>query len=390
MDIAGRVQSAIRRIRGAGSRDRRLYRELIFTWFRYREWIDPARSTDPILAGRLLIFLADPNGEAASARAHLPGGFDLAEAGTVTARADVLSAQFPDRNFRPTLLEPNWLASEYPPGGTTRLPHILPRPPIWLRAVPEDIQALVRDLQTLGLQTQASEEIPGALAAPTDSRIETLEAFRNGRIEIQDISSQVVLLQAAPAKGESWLDACAGAGGKSLHLARLVGPAGSVTAIDRRAPALAELRKRAERGGFAHIRCLSQRLESAPREAFDGVLVDAPCSGSGTWRRHPFLRHQTNPETLDKMARKQVEILGQAANCVRPGGRLVYATCSLCRTENEAVIERFLLNHPSFQPSGSDNPLSLAPATGPGHYILPERFNGDGFYVVILHRETPA
>ena len=89
-------------------------------------------------------------------------------------------------------------------------------------------------------------------------------------------------------------------------------------------------------------------------------------------------------------AERQLGILSLAARCVRPGGRLVYATCSLCRTENEAVIEGFLHHHPAFRPGETPNPLSLSAAAGPGHYILPERFNGDGFYVAILQRETPA
>ncbi|MEZ5277123.1 MAG: RsmB/NOP family class I SAM-dependent RNA methyltransferase [Opitutaceae bacterium] len=389
-DVAACVQDQIRRIRGAGSRDRRLYRELVFTWFRYREWIDPLRAVSPLFAGQFLILLADPTTETASGKAALPEVLASLKPGDPVAASAILSSYDPHRPYHAEMLEPGWVATEFPASATSHLPHTLKRPPIWLRTDPDAVATIVAELRHHGLQAEPSGEVPGAIAVPTGSKVDSLEALKDGRIEIQDIGSQAILHQATPAKGEKWLDACAGAGGKSLHLAGLVGAEGSVTAMDRRASALAELQKRAERSGLANIRCLSQRLSHAPRQAFDGVLVDAPCSGSGTWRRHPFLRHQTDPETLAKQAERQIEILGQAANCVRPGGRLVYATCSLCRTENEAVVEAFLARHPDFSPFPSSNPLNLPEAAGPGHYILPERFNGDGFYVAILQRKPPT
>jgi 16S rRNA (cytosine967-C5)-methyltransferase len=122
---------------------------------------------------------------------------------------------------------------------------------------------------------------------------------------------------------------------------------------------------------------------------YDGVLVDAPCSGSGTWRRRPFLRHQTNPKVIEGFARTQAKILDQASDRVRPGGRLVYATCSLCRSENEDVIRAFLDDHEEFEPDPIPNRLNLV-EMGPGRFhILPERLNGDSFYRATLRRKQP-
>src|SRR5690606_24311931 len=154
---------------------------------------------------------------------------------------------------------------------------------------------------------------------------------------IQDLGSQLVLATLAEAPAGHWLDACAGAGGKTLQLARLLGPAGRVTAHDIRAGALAELKTRARRAGLDTI----VTTTTLPAAAFDGVLVDAPCTGSGTWRRTPRLKWTTAPEDVARAARLQAELLARFSRLVRPGGRLVYATCSLCRSENEAVVAGF-------------------------------------------------
>jgi 16S rRNA (cytosine967-C5)-methyltransferase len=207
------------------------------------------------------------------------------------------------------------------------------------------------------------------------------EAFRSGSVEVQDLGSQLLLASVGVLPGGHWLDACAGAGGKSLQLARLVGPAGTVEATDIRPAALAELRQRATRARLANLRVTARPA----RAAYDGVLVDAPCSGTGTWRRAPHLKWVTRPEHLARAAARQAELLRQLAPLVRPGGLLVYATCSLARTENTAVITGFLRENPAFMPQPPTADFGFAPAEG-GLTIWPARHDTDGFFVAALRR----
>ena len=207
------------------------------------------------------------------------------------------------------------------------------------------------------------------------------EAYRTGRVEIQDLGSQLILAAVGPEPGGRWLDACAGAGGKSLQLAALLGADGRVEAHDVRPEALAELSRRSLRAG------LGRRI-SQPRTltgSYDGVLVDAPCSGTGTWRRAPHLKWVTTPADVATCARRQLKLLGHFARFVGPGGRLVYATCSLCRSENEEVLQRFLSSHPAFAPARWAHPFSGQPRGG-GLLFWPAAHDGDGFFAASLRR----
>ncbi len=386
-DIPLAVRRAISQIRGAGSRDRRFYREMAYTWFRYREWIDPLRSTEPDQAGPLLIALAHPTRETMPAKATLPEPLQQPTDLDIENLVDLLHAGDIPGRFDPKDLIPSWWAEECPAGATTSLPHTLPRPPIWLRRTRPSDPALTTELGEMGFPVEVSAALPGAISVPTDARIEDSPAYQSGRIEIQDIGSQAVLRQVAPGSGEAWLDACAGAGGKALQLAALVGPESRVVASDRRPQAIQELRKRARRSGITNVEALDSESLQTGAGTFDGVLVDAPCSGSGTWRRHPYLRHQTDPQAIKRHARKQLQLLKRFSRNVRPGGRLIYVTCSLCRRENQEVIEAFLREQPQFQPDKVSNRLDLIDA-GPGQFLItPERFNGDAFFLANLRRE---
>jgi 16S rRNA (cytosine967-C5)-methyltransferase len=206
-------------------------------------------------------------------------------------------------------------------------------------------------------------------------------AFQEGQLEVQDLGSQMILASAGVARGGCWLDACAGAGGKTLQLARLIGPAGRVDACDIRPAALAELRTRAARARLTQV-----RTPPAPDPAgYDGVLVDAPCSGSGTWRRAPHLKWVTTPEQVARAAAVQGELLRRFAPFVRPGGRLLYATCSLSRWENHEVVSAFLADQPDFaaEPPMADFGFPYSP---PGLTIWPARHDTDGFFVAALRR----
>ena len=247
-----RIESLIKADRRFGSRDRRLYRELLYTAVRYLPWIEGRTDDEAIgLIGHLAAELPATHGfRAAFGAGPLP---------------DVLN---------PDELLPAWLRAECPaafePAVRTAL---CARAPLWLRLQVDDPAPVAAEFASLGWTYTPSPLRPDAWAVDGDRDLTRTDAFAHGLIEVQDLGSQLILDTLALEPGGHWLDACAGAGGKTLQLARLLGPAGRVTAHDVRPGALAELEVRAHRAGLRSI-VISR---TAPTGLFDGVLVDAPC-----------------------------------------------------------------------------------------------------------------
>ena len=268
-----------------------------------------------------------------------------------------------------TLL-PAWLKSEYP-GDIGKLAGLFSRrPPMWLRLQGTDEKSALDELRAAGLTCRRHERVPGAVAV-TGGKVNvfTLESFRNGGFEVQDLASQCVGLVCAPKPGERWFDACAGGGGKTLELASLMRRRGTVIAGDVRTHILHELKLRARRGGFPNISTLAHEGR-VPRgfHPCDGVLVDAPCSGSGVWRRNPGSVWKFRAAEIAGYAARQVEILSRFSAAVKPGGVLVYATCSLFPAENEEVVRRFLAAHTDFALESGTHPLTGLITDGMYHF----------------------
>ncbi len=236
------------------------------------------------------------------------------------------------------------------------------RPPMWLRLQTADPDRVLAELTAAGLELQRHPRLQEAVAVIAPHiNLFTLDAYRNGEFEVQDIASQCIARAAAPAAGERWLDACAGAGGKSLALAQLMQRTGTVVASDVRAYKLDDLRTRARRAGFPNIVTREwdgKPLKGKQRERYDGVLVDAPCSCSGVWRRNPDGRWTLKPEELPEIVRIQNQVLAAAATGVKQGGVLLYATCSLFEEENDLVVKKFLDEHPDFSLEPFPDPLT--------------------------------
>ncbi len=223
--------------------------------------------------------------------------------------------------------------------------------------------------------------------------------YKNGIIEIQDEGSQLICLACSPKPKDKILDACAGAGGKSLFFALLQQDRGEIIANDIAYKKLIELRKRTHRSGFRSIKThfLSERKSNRSnllREGyFDIVLVDAPCSGIGTSRRNPIHKWWLTKEKLLRLQKKQIELLSFYSKYVRIGGTLVYSTCSLMPEENIQVIEKFLENHKNFQPANLTKSFELQGIKLPNlqkvsyHItILPLIHKTDGFFIAKLCR----
>ena len=368
-----RIQRMLGGERSFGSRDRRLYRELIYTTLRYLPWIEPGLDRDPARALKVAAWLAAETRDTRAYRAGTCG--DWPGLPSLAARAEFLQANATD-------LLPAWFRDPGPAVVSPREQEAqLARAPLWLRLQTADPAAVSREFSGLDWRTQPAPALGSAWRVLDEADVTRTGAYAEGRIEVQDLGSQMVLETLRITPGERWLDACAGAGGKTLQLSQKVGPAGTVEAHDTRPAALDELLERAERAGLENIRITAQ--PAAGRYA--GVLVDAPCSGSGTWRRSPHLKWTTTPELVAERARLQQTLLDRFASCVQPGGRLVYATCSLSHVENEDVVAAFLAAHRDFTPEPAAQTFGFE-AGAAGLTILPARHDTDGFFVAALRR----
>lgn len=340
---------------------KRAVSQAIFVYFRWLSWLDPKASPQKRLeqAGELQQrFNADPKSikpEALAARAVPPWFWE-----EVGLPDDAAKAAF--------------------------LPQLQREPVLWLRARPRQAKALAKSLfaaeapELAGSKFQFSDRGSAALDAVRFSGVQDLfktEQFKLGEFEIQDLASQLVGLACAPQPGQTWWDACAGEGGKTLHLADLMQNKGVVWSSDRHTGRLETLKRRAARAKLFNYRTAvwdgSARLPTKTK--FDGILVDAPCSGVGTWQRNPQARWTTTPEDVTELATAQLALLNHVAGSLKPGGRLVYSVCTLTRRETTAVAEAFTAAHPEIEPVPvfGDGPVALT--------LWPHELNANGMFI---------
>jgi 16S rRNA (cytosine967-C5)-methyltransferase len=219
--------------------------------------------------------------------------------------------------------------------------------------------------------------------------------FEHGLIEVQDEGSQLLALLVGPKRGEMVIDFCAGAGGKTLLLGALMRSTGRLYAFDVSATRLAKAKPRFARSGLSNIVPVAIEHENDTRVRrlagkAQRVLVDAPCSGVGTLRRNPDLKWRQSVQSLLELTALQARILASASRCVAPGGRLVYATCSLLKEENQDQAELFLANHPDFELVdaapilAARTPLHIE---GPYLSLRPDVHGTDGFFAAIFERK---
>jgi 16S rRNA (cytosine967-C5)-methyltransferase len=244
-----------------------------------------------------------------------------------------------------------------------------------------------------GVTSSTTRHSPDGLILEKRVNTGALESFRAGMFEMQDEASQLVSLLVNPVPGTTVVDACAGAGGKSLHLAALMRGEGTVHAFDSDAVRLRSLSTRASRAGAGNIHTAAIEVSAPVDESLTGaadvLLIDAPCSGVGTYRRNPGAKSGFSVGYSAALGELQDSLLQRYHRVVRPGGRLVYATCTLLRRENEGVIERFLGEHPEYRliPASSVvGSLGVPTAYDPFLFLLPHETGTDGFFGAVLER----
>jgi 16S rRNA (cytosine967-C5)-methyltransferase len=271
--------------------------------------------------------------------------------------------------------------------GADELPALLERAPLDLRV--NRLKATRNQVLPQLPDAVAGNLSPDAIRLPEGTKVEAMPAFEQGLIEVQDEGSQMIVAACAATSGITAVDLCAGAGGKTLALAGAMMGQGRLVACDVDRARLSRLAPRAERAGatFIEARLLDGGQEARGLAdlagAADIVLIDAPCSGTGTWRRNPEARWRLTPARLDRLRATQAHVLAFGAPLVKAGGRLVYAVCSLLEEEGPMQVEAFLAAHSGWKRL---DPLGIGRPAGPGRRLTPAHDGTDGFFIAVLER----
>jgi len=392
---------------GLGQSERALIAETVYTVLRRRRLLEHRGATD------------DPRRLALAALAQL-GGFSLralegvATPGEVRWLADLKGGERAALPFAVACDLPDWIVERlrgaYPEDELLALARALQgTAPLDLRVnlARTDREAVLRALREDGLAATPTPYSPIGVRVAGRPALNRHPLFLAGAFEVQDEASQLVCQLVGARRGEMVVDFCAGAGGKALALAAAMRSTGRVYAFDVSDRRLAELKPRLGRSGLSNVhpqRIASEHDSRVKRLGgkIDRVLVDAPCSGLGTLRRNPDLKWRQTPESVAEMTRKQASILAAAAALVRPGGWLVYATCSLLAEENEAIVDAFLGTHPGFRLSAAHAALAAAGIEVPAVHrreeeragahpdgylrLLPHVHGTDGFFAALMER----
>ena len=297
---------------------------------------------------------------------------------------------------------PDWLYERLHATYGERLPQLVQSlnrgAPLDLRTNPlnADRDTVLNQLKAEGLAAEATPYSPLGIRLKEKPALQKHPLFVGGQIEVQDEGSQLLGLLMAPKRGEMVCDFCAGAGGKTMLLGALMRSTGRLYAFDVSEKRLNNLKPRLKRSGLSNVQAqliANERDTKVKRLAskFDRVLVDAPCSGTGTLRRNPDLKWRQTEDGLAELNEKQASILNSAATLVKAGGRLVYATCSLLREENETIVEAFLAAHPEFKlvPAGEILKAQQVPLDMADYLRLdPAQHGTDAFFAAVMERSA--
>ncbi|HEX4261534.1 MAG TPA: RsmB/NOP family class I SAM-dependent RNA methyltransferase [Acetobacteraceae bacterium] len=390
-----------------GSGDRRAVSARIWQVLRERRRLDwwlariRAASTARLLVAASLLlegWTADGVAQAFSGGQFAPDPLDAAERAVARALAG-RTLDHPEMPEAVHLEVPDFLVSDlrvrFGDALVPELAALLAPAPLDLRTnlLKADRQTARAALAAEGLAAESTPLSPWGLRIATRAPVTAAEAFRTGLVEIQDEGSQLVSLLVDARPGQRVCDFCAGAAGKTLALAAMMDNRGTLVACDVNARRLEASVRRLRRAGAhnveRHLLLPGDKWAKRHARGFDRVLVDAPCSGSGTWRRNPDARLRLDETDVAELVVRQAAILDRAAPLVRSGGRLVYATCSLLAQENEDQVAAFLDRNPGFSSLPPRKVWALdLPGEGEHLRLSPLRHGTDGFFAAVLERRA--
>jgi 16S rRNA (cytosine967-C5)-methyltransferase len=299
------------------------------------------------------------------------------------------------RYSHPQWLVRRWLGELGIDGATALMRANNEKAPLTLRAnlLKCSREELLDRLSQAGIEATATSFSPQGILLSAGGVVEKLPGFAGGLFQVQGEASQLIARILAPLSGERILDACAAPGGKSTHIAELMHDEGEIIAVDISARGIEKIRQNRDRLGFQSLRaiCADVTAENSElaRAPFDRVLVDAPCSGLGTLRAHPEIKWQRDENEIRRLSGLQQKILKGVAGYLKPGGILVYSTCTLAREENEANVESFLKEHVQFELQDAARYLpekARHMANGKYFQALPHRDRSDGFFAARMRK----
>lgn len=389
--------------RYAGSKDRAFVSGLVLDALRRKRslgWMTGDPSARGVVLGVLAFIWKWPVDRIAEAAAeeHGFGALTAAEQARLSDPVPLDGAPAPVAGDYPDWLEPH-LVRALGAEQAAEMAALSERAPVDLRinTLKTDPERGAKALAPIGAAPAGvlpnAFRIPAPAAADRTPSVEAVPAFSKGWFEVQDLGSQIAAAVAGEVKGKQVLDFCAGGGGKTLALAAAMGNSGQIFAHDADARRLADTIRRGQRAGVRNLQIRSP-IEAEPLKGLEGkidvVFVDAPCTGAGTWRRHPDAKWRLSPDQLAKRQIEQDSVMHDAATFVKAGGRMVYVTCSLLAEENEDRVAAFLERHPEFtvRPIALDGVTHVTPQ---GYLRLtPHRAGTDGFFAAVLQRSTYA
>jgi 16S rRNA (cytosine967-C5)-methyltransferase len=352
------LRETLKRKRELSEMDRAEVSALVFDYYRWQEWVRHQRNVESRLQQTHAL---------AEQYQNNPASISV---------DDLRSKSVPQWTSSEISITEEWLRS------------VQHRPRLWLRAKRGQGRALCQKLRHC--QPFGAGELADTLEYKGFQDLFRSAEFHSGAFELQDISSQAVGLICAPNPGETWWDSCAGEGGKLLHLSALMENKGLIWASDRAAWRLQKLKRRSARAKVFSYRVApwngGPRLPTKTR--FDGVLLDAPCSGVGTWQRNPQARWTTTASDIEELSQLQKSLLANTVSALKPGGRLIYSVCTLTRSETDRVADAVEKQFPEMEPLSVVNPLSHVKLPSSRVWIWPQDFGGNGMFIAAWRKRT--